>query len=53
MQAIVVESLEARAESGKLTGEWIVFARENGKNYWAPRKTSAVLAWCWRTDSGL
>jgi len=29
---IVTGSLEKRADAGKLTGEWIVFAKENGEN---------------------
>jgi len=31
---IVTESLEKRAEAGKLTGEWIIFAEEAGLNYY-------------------
>ena len=31
---IVVESLETRAIQGKLTGEWIIFAKEGGQNYY-------------------
>lgn len=32
--AIVTESLEERADAEKLTGEWIIFAKENDKNYY-------------------
>ena len=31
---VVVESLENRAKSSKLTGEWIVFAKHEGQNYY-------------------
>lgn len=31
---IVVESLENRAANNKLTGEWIVFAKHQGQNYY-------------------
>jgi hypothetical protein len=31
---IVNKTLEQRAEDNKLTGEWIVYAKENGKNYY-------------------
>ena len=31
---IVTESLEKRADAGKLTGEWIIFAEESGLNYY-------------------
>ena len=31
---VVVESLEDRASDGKLTGEWIVFAKHQGQNYY-------------------
>lgn len=31
---IVIESMEVRASQEKLTGEWIVFAKENGANYY-------------------
>jgi hypothetical protein len=31
---VVSESFEAREQEGKLTGEWIVFAKHDGKNYY-------------------
>ncbi len=31
---VVVDSFESRAQSAKLTGEWIVFAKEAGQNYY-------------------
>ncbi len=31
---VVEGSLTERAAAGKLTGEWIIFAKENGKNYY-------------------
>ncbi|WP_432340112.1 hypothetical protein [Yersinia enterocolitica] len=31
---IVIGSMEGRASQEKLTGEWIVFAKENGANYY-------------------
>lgn len=31
---VVSETLSERADAGKLTGEWIVFAKENGQNYY-------------------
>lgn len=31
---VTVESLESRAEQGKLTGEWMVFAKEAGRNHY-------------------
>lgn len=31
---VVVESLEDRASNSKLTGEWIVFAKHQGQNYY-------------------
>ena len=31
---VVVESMEERASNGKLTGEWIVFAKHQGQNYY-------------------
>jgi len=31
---VVVESLENRASDNKLTGEWIVFAKHQGQNYY-------------------
>ena len=31
---VVVESLERRGAAGRLTGEWIVFAKENGQNFY-------------------
>ncbi|MDQ1832766.1 hypothetical protein [Massilia scottii] len=37
--AIVMESLEARAEAEKLTGEWIIFAKEENKNYYLSIET--------------
>ncbi len=37
--AIVSESLEERADSEKLTGEWIIFAKENDKNYYLSIET--------------
>lgn len=37
--AIVVESLEQRADDDELTGEWIVFAKENGLNYYLSIET--------------
>jgi len=40
---LVVGSMEERAERDKLTGEWIVFAKEEGKNYYLG---------IWRHDSG-
>jgi len=40
---IVVESLEKRAEQEKLTGEWIVYAKENEGNYYLG---------IWRHDAG-
>lgn len=33
-QRVVVESMEQRAAADKLTGEWIVFAKENGQNFY-------------------
>ena len=52
-----VESFEQRASDGKLTGEWIVFAKHEGKNYYlclATHRTSdqsihnKIKAVCWR-----
>ena len=40
---VVVESLEKRAEQDKLTGEWIVYAKENNSNYYLG---------IWRHDAG-
>lgn len=40
---LVVGSMEERAENNKLTGEWIVFAKENRKNYYLG---------IWRHDAG-
>lgn len=40
---IVVGSIEERAESEKLTGEWIVYAKENNINYYLG---------IWRHDAG-
>jgi hypothetical protein len=37
--AIVTESLEERADAEKLTGEWIIFAKDNGKNYYLSIET--------------
>ncbi|KQZ35115.1 hypothetical protein [Duganella sp. Root1480D1] len=37
--AIVTESLEKRANAQKLTGEWIVFAKQHGKNYYLSIET--------------
>lgn len=31
---VVEESIEERGAANKLTGEWIIFAKENGKNYY-------------------
>jgi len=31
---VVEQSIEERSAAGKLTGEWIIFAKENGKNYY-------------------
>ena len=31
---VVVESLEDRGANNKLTGEWIVFAKHQGQNYY-------------------
>lgn len=33
-RAVVSDSLQEREDSGKLTGEWIVFARHQGENYY-------------------
>jgi hypothetical protein len=30
----VHEALEQRGDNGKLTGEWVVFAKHDGKNYY-------------------
>jgi hypothetical protein len=40
---VVVESLEKRADQDKLTGEWIVYAKENNSNYYLG---------IWRHDAG-
>lgn len=51
-----IESFEQRAHEGKLTGEWIVFAKHEGKNYYlclATHRTSdqsihdKIKAVCW------
>lgn len=36
---VVSETFEAREADGKLTGEWIVFAKHNGKNYYLTMAT--------------
>jgi len=41
-QRIVVDALEDRTEANKLTGEWIVFAKHGGQNYYLSLETHAT-----------